>query len=161
MTLPLARPLDQKTTTLDELKRLGCDGEGSHLPKLCAVDVPPQVSYDSVLQFLNEGAARDVFDTSSADIDTPVATYHSIQEKTAGSSSNASWERSHLDRVLPASSVGRGPREHRPAVGEFRLFDAQSRGGLLSLVFVQLRRVCHARREHRGSSTRPGAGDVP
>jgi hypothetical protein len=60
--------LDRKTTTMDELKRLGCDWEGSHLPKLCAVDIPPEVNYESVLEFLDKGVADGVLDYQEAAI---------------------------------------------------------------------------------------------
>ncbi|QDU82534.1 hypothetical protein Pla110_42920 [Polystyrenella longa] len=36
----------------EELEKLGCDWEGSHLNNLISVDVPPQSEYENVLEFL-------------------------------------------------------------------------------------------------------------
>lgn len=41
--------------TIEQLKYLGCDYEGSNVPTLISVDVPPQVNYANVRQFLDEG----------------------------------------------------------------------------------------------------------
>lgn len=39
------------------MKELGCDSEISNIPTLIAVDIPPNVSYKLVKQFLEEGRA--------------------------------------------------------------------------------------------------------
>lgn len=46
----------------DALKRLGCSSEGSHIAKLISVDVPPNVIYDDLRAFLDEGEANGQFE---------------------------------------------------------------------------------------------------
>jgi Domain of unknown function (DUF4265) len=39
----------------DQLKKMGCDSEISNTPSLVAVDIPPEVSYSVIRDFLEEG----------------------------------------------------------------------------------------------------------
>lgn len=50
----------------DDLKRMGCASEGSELPRLVAVDVPPSVSYATVQAYLDEGEAAGTFEYQEA-----------------------------------------------------------------------------------------------
>lgn len=50
----------------DELIRLGCDWEGSHIPSMIAVDVPPSVEYTVVKAFLEEGFSNKIWDYQEA-----------------------------------------------------------------------------------------------
>ena len=43
--------------TRDELKLLGCSSELSHLPRLVAVDIPPDADRQKVQKYLDEGEA--------------------------------------------------------------------------------------------------------
>jgi Domain of unknown function (DUF4265) len=48
---------DQKDvqSTRDQLKKMGCDSELSNIPTLIAVDIPPQVNYANIRDFLEGG----------------------------------------------------------------------------------------------------------
>lgn len=59
---------DQKAAIRDELTKLGCETEGSHLPNLFAVDVPPNADYTEVMKLLSANAAKDVLDYEEAAI---------------------------------------------------------------------------------------------
>jgi hypothetical protein len=59
---------DQKEAVRDELARLGCETEGSHLPKLFAVDVPPEVAYVDIINLLTNKASKDILDYEEAAI---------------------------------------------------------------------------------------------
>jgi len=59
---------DQKAAVRRELEKLGCETEGSHLPNLFAVDVPPEVAYTDVMSFLKNEASKDVLDYEEAAI---------------------------------------------------------------------------------------------
>jgi len=50
----------------DVLKKMGCPSELSHIPKLIAVDVPPDANFIAVLEFLNEGEKRGVLEYEEA-----------------------------------------------------------------------------------------------
>ena len=50
----------------DELIRLGCDWEGSHIPSMIAVDVPPTVDYTIIKAFLDEGFHNKLWDYQEA-----------------------------------------------------------------------------------------------
>jgi len=50
----------------EKLRQMGCISELSELPRLIAVDVPPEISYDEVKIYLEEGAARGIFDYQEA-----------------------------------------------------------------------------------------------
>ena len=63
--------LEQKAATRETLHRLGCETEGSHLPSLFAVDVPPNVSYERVVEFLDERASADVLEYEEGAIRHP------------------------------------------------------------------------------------------
>jgi hypothetical protein len=54
--------LDQKAATREALEAMGCETEGSHLPSLFAVDVPPNADYQRVTEFLNEKSVADVLE---------------------------------------------------------------------------------------------------
>jgi hypothetical protein len=43
----------------DHLKNIGCDSEISNIPTLVAVDIPPQVDYEKVRKFLDEGVRSE------------------------------------------------------------------------------------------------------
>ena len=60
--------IDQKEKIRGELARLGCESEGSHIPKLFAVDVPASVNYAEVISFLAKKADEDVLDYEEASI---------------------------------------------------------------------------------------------
>jgi hypothetical protein len=57
---------DQKAAIRGELEQLGCETEGSHLPKLFAVDVPPEAAYTDVMNLLKNKASKDVLDYEEA-----------------------------------------------------------------------------------------------
>lgn len=59
---------EEKEKIRSELAKLGCESEGSHLPKLFAVDVPAAVSYAKVISFLAEKADENVLDYEEASI---------------------------------------------------------------------------------------------
>ena len=50
----------------DELIRLGCDWEGSHIPSMIAVDVPQTVEYTVIKAFLEEGFNNSIWDYQEA-----------------------------------------------------------------------------------------------
>jgi hypothetical protein len=52
----------------DELLRLGCETEGSHLPNLFAIDVPPGIEYAKVIQLLKNRASQEILDYEEAAI---------------------------------------------------------------------------------------------
>ena len=60
--------LDQKAAVRNELAQLGCETEGSHLPKLFAVDVPPEVVYTEIVNLLASKARKDILDYEEAAI---------------------------------------------------------------------------------------------
>ncbi len=60
--------LDEKEGVRNELAVLGCESEGSHLPNLFAVDVPPNVNYAQVASFLAEKAEKNILDYEEAAI---------------------------------------------------------------------------------------------
>ena len=43
----------------EDLKKLGCDTELSHIPTLIAVNVPPSANYDEVTDFLDQGESKE------------------------------------------------------------------------------------------------------
>lgn len=45
--------------TLERLKEMGCDYEGSNIVSLISVDVPPEVDYNIVRAFLDKGEEGD------------------------------------------------------------------------------------------------------
>ncbi|NMO20007.1 DUF4265 domain-containing protein [Pyxidicoccus fallax] len=49
-----------------ELKRMGCASEVSDLPRLVAVDIPPNVPYGSVKAYLDEGRGVGTFEYQEA-----------------------------------------------------------------------------------------------
>jgi hypothetical protein len=57
---------DQKAAVRRELEKLGCETEGSHLPNLFAVDVPPEAAYTDVMNLLTGKASKDVLDYEEA-----------------------------------------------------------------------------------------------
>ncbi|HYO54095.1 DUF4265 domain-containing protein [Archangium sp.] len=48
------------------LEQLGCDTERSHLPRLVAIDVPPEVSLEKVRKLLDPGRAQERWDYEEA-----------------------------------------------------------------------------------------------
>jgi hypothetical protein len=59
--------VDQKPRYCDLLVELGCSYEGSHLPALISVDVPPEVSYEAAIKpVLVAGAEAGVLDFQEA-----------------------------------------------------------------------------------------------
>ena len=58
----------QKAAVRDELAKLGCESEGSHLPSLFSVDVPPTVDYANVISLLEGKAKADILDYEEAAI---------------------------------------------------------------------------------------------
>jgi hypothetical protein len=50
----------------DELIRFGCDWEGSHVPGMIAVDVPPAVDYAIIKAFLEKGFHNKIWDYQEA-----------------------------------------------------------------------------------------------
>jgi len=62
-----ARAIEERVRDLrTQLTNLGCSSELSHLPGLIAVDVPPEVSVESVTDVLAEGEARDLWEYEEA-----------------------------------------------------------------------------------------------
>lgn len=59
---------DQKAAVRDELAQLGCETEGSHLPNLFAVDVPPVVVYSDVIDRLTQKVDAGILDYEEAAI---------------------------------------------------------------------------------------------
>jgi hypothetical protein len=59
---------DQKAAIRGELEDLGCETEGSHLPNLFAVDVPPNAVYTDVINLLTNKVSEDVLDYEEAAI---------------------------------------------------------------------------------------------
>jgi Domain of unknown function (DUF4265) len=54
---------ESKTNDLrHDLKLNSCDTELSHVKNLIAVDIPPSVDFDSVLEFLDEGEKDGLFE---------------------------------------------------------------------------------------------------
>jgi hypothetical protein len=49
-----------------ELKRMGCASEVSDLPRLVAVDVPPNIPYEKVKVFLDQGEQAGIFEYQEA-----------------------------------------------------------------------------------------------
>lgn len=47
--------IDDVQSTRDQLKSIGCDSELSNYQKLIAVDIPPVVYYNDVIEYLDEG----------------------------------------------------------------------------------------------------------
>lgn len=47
--------------TIERLKDMGCDFEGSNIPSLISVDVPPEVNYSDVRQFLDVGEENEMW----------------------------------------------------------------------------------------------------
>jgi hypothetical protein len=60
--------LAQKDAMRNKLTQLGCETEGSHLPKLFAIDVPPTVNYTEVIALLAEKADEEILDYEEASI---------------------------------------------------------------------------------------------
>jgi hypothetical protein len=54
--------LDEKDAVRQSLAQMGCETEGSHLPSLFAVDIPPGSDYRQVVTFLDTKAAEDVLE---------------------------------------------------------------------------------------------------
>jgi len=50
----------------EELRKLGCGTEQSHLPSLLSVDVPPSVQIRPILEFLSKGFEDDLWDYEEA-----------------------------------------------------------------------------------------------
>lgn len=50
----------------DVLKQMGCDSEGSDLPRLIAVNVPPTVPYENVKAYLDECQRAGKFEYQEA-----------------------------------------------------------------------------------------------
>jgi len=46
---------DDISSTLKELVKMGCDYEGSNISALVSVDIPPEVRYDIVKEYLENG----------------------------------------------------------------------------------------------------------
>lgn len=55
------------------LKERGCTSEGSHIPGLISVDVPPSVSLDELRAMLDEGEAQERWGYEEACLASPVA----------------------------------------------------------------------------------------
>ena len=51
-----------------KLENLGCATEGSHLPNLFSVDVPPEVNYSEVIDLLIEATEKEDIDYEEASI---------------------------------------------------------------------------------------------
>ena len=54
--------LSLKDSIREMLRGLGCETEGSHLPSLFAVDVPPSADYQLVVSLLDEKARADILE---------------------------------------------------------------------------------------------------
>jgi hypothetical protein len=60
--------LTQKEPIRSKLLQLGCESEGSHLPNLFAVDVPPAVNYAEILTLLANRADDGILDYEEASV---------------------------------------------------------------------------------------------
>lgn len=49
-----------------KLEQMGCSSEVSDLPKLVSIDVPKDIDYQEIREFLEDGARREVFDYQEA-----------------------------------------------------------------------------------------------
>jgi hypothetical protein len=49
-----------------DLRKLGCATELSHIPTLIAVDIPPEVRYESVIQYLDNKQSMGTLDDEEA-----------------------------------------------------------------------------------------------
>lgn len=49
-----------------ELIALGCDWEGSHIKNLISVDIPKEIDYNKIKQFLDKGRQQDKWDYQEA-----------------------------------------------------------------------------------------------
>lgn len=58
----------KKEAIRNKLAKLGCESEGSHLPNLFAVDVPPAVNYAEVISLLMKEADENILDYEEASI---------------------------------------------------------------------------------------------
>lgn len=55
----------EESTTLrlrDQLEKLGCSSELSHVPNFIAVDIPPEVNFAKVRIFLDEGESNELWE---------------------------------------------------------------------------------------------------
>lgn len=48
------------------LRQMGCESEGSDMPELIAVDIPPAVKYEEVKKLLDEGEHEGRFEYQEA-----------------------------------------------------------------------------------------------
>lgn len=53
-------------STLQRLKEIGCDYERSNIPLLISVDIPPEVEYEGIRAFLNEGEEKEKWNYQEA-----------------------------------------------------------------------------------------------
>jgi hypothetical protein len=60
---------DQIVVIRETMKAMGCSGEGSHLPSLVAVDVPPTVDAETVLQYLVKLKSKKMLDFEDSKIE--------------------------------------------------------------------------------------------
>jgi hypothetical protein len=54
----------------EDLIKLGCDWEGSHLENYISIDVPDTVSYSEIKEYLNKGRANKKWDYKEACLST-------------------------------------------------------------------------------------------
>jgi hypothetical protein len=50
----------------EQLEAFGCNWEGSHLEKLIAVEIPRDISFDKIKQYLEKGRSENMFDYQEA-----------------------------------------------------------------------------------------------
>jgi hypothetical protein len=47
--------------TIEQLKEMGCDYEGSNIPTLISFDIPPEIDYNNIRQFLDKGEENEIW----------------------------------------------------------------------------------------------------
>ncbi|BAU53131.1 DUF4265 domain-containing protein [Mucilaginibacter gotjawali] len=52
--------------TIEHLKNMGCGYEGSNIPTLISFDIPPNVDYKPIKEFLEEGEINEVWSYEEA-----------------------------------------------------------------------------------------------
>ncbi len=47
--------------TAEQLEKMGCNWEGSNIPTLISVDIPPEINYTDIRKFLDNGEEHDMW----------------------------------------------------------------------------------------------------
>jgi hypothetical protein len=57
---------DNIQTTLEQLEKMGCNWEGSNIPTLISIDIPPNINYKFIKDFLDNGENSDLWSYEEA-----------------------------------------------------------------------------------------------